>query len=61
MTQWLRDNVIWFGPILAAIVAAGSQFVSKRVSKVRQNQRGGDGSTNIQVAGDLNIRKPEDG
>ncbi|MDP1719826.1 MAG: hypothetical protein Q8L08_02315 [Candidatus Nanopelagicaceae bacterium] len=57
MTQWLRDNVIWFGPILATVVAIGSWFVSKKVFKVRQSQRGGDGSTNIQVGRDINLNE----
>ncbi len=59
MRDWFAANTAWVAPLIAVILAAIGwriQFYLKKRgggSQIRQRQRGGDRSTNIQVAGDF--------
>lgn len=58
MRQWFVDNGPWVAPLIAVVLAVIGwriQFVLRKRggASIRQHQRGGDHSSNIQVAGDL--------
>lgn len=56
--DWLIDNKVWLfsGAAIVVPLTVLGWFVRKRPKKlIRQRQRGGDGSINLQVARDLKI------
>jgi len=57
--DWIIANKQWlFSGLLVAVPRAIiGWFFSKRRSTLTQRQRGGKGSTNIQVGGDLDVGK----
>ncbi len=62
MTDWFAANAGWVGPLVAVVLAVIGwrlQYTlrGKGQPDIRQKQRGGNDSTNVQVAGDYNNRK----
>jgi hypothetical protein len=56
--DWLWQNKEWVGIIgsIASIIGVALAFIlSRRSSSIKQVQKSGNRSTNIQVAGDLNV------
>lgn len=62
MVQWITNNKEWlFSGLLVAVPIAfvGWLFAARR-SRLSQTQRSGDNSFNIQVGGNLKMRRNED-
>lgn len=55
--DWLIENRAWLfeGVLVAVPLAIIGWLVAKRAAAIRQRQRGGKGSTNIQAGGNVSI------
>ncbi len=66
MQEWFSANAGWFGPLVAIILAVIGWRLQvllktrRAEPQIRQRQRGGDRSTNIQVAGDVSSERSPD-
>jgi hypothetical protein len=66
VAEWFTSNAGWFGPLVAVIIALIGWFLQVRLrdrrhgSKVRQRQRSGRGSTNVQIGGDVRLSRQVD-
>jgi hypothetical protein len=61
--DWIANNKEWLfnGLLVAVPIAIIGWLLAKRHREHIQRQRGGKGSSNIQVGGDLNIQdRPRD-
>jgi len=62
MIDWILDNKEWiFSGIGVSIFGLISFLIKKRTKSIKQVQKGGDYSTNIQSARDININKDRKG
>jgi hypothetical protein len=61
VADWFASNAGWFGPSVAVILAVIGWVIQAKLRRssgratVRQRQKGGHASTNLQVGGDARI------
>jgi hypothetical protein len=57
LVDWLIENRAWLfdGALVAVPIAIIGWLVAKRAAGIKQRQRGGKNSLNIQAGGDVNM------